>query len=157
MRPLSMIAMRSCTQSKGLPRSTWGRRKPAQPASRGAAANSSDKVALGGAGRTQRAPSRDASGGSPDAGDWAGPERVGTAPPATRDKPFATRLTTFLFYFCSFSRDSGARVNAATRRTKSGGAGDARWLCERPGHHHRLQSGWATLDLGEERADLVHD
>ena len=105
MRPLSRIAMRSCTQSKGLPRSTWGRRNPAQPASRGAAANNSDRVGLGGTGRTQRAPSRGASGGSPDAGNWAGPERWGTAPPATRDKPFATRLTTFLFYFCSFSRD----------------------------------------------------
>ena len=105
MRPLSRIAMRSCTQSKGLPRSTCGRRKPVQPASRGAAANSSDKVGLGGAGRDQRAPSRGASGGDPDAGDWAGPERAGTAPPATRDKPFATRLTTFLFYFCSFSLD----------------------------------------------------
>jgi hypothetical protein len=42
-----------------------------------------------------------------------------TAPPATRDKPLATRLTTFLFYFCSFSRDSGARVNGATRSAVS--------------------------------------
>ena len=32
----------------------------------------------------------------------AGPERAKTAPPATRDKPLATRLTTFLFYFCSY-------------------------------------------------------
>ena len=37
----------------------------------------------------------------------AGPERAKTAPPATRDKPLATRLTTFLFYFCSCPASPG--------------------------------------------------
>ena len=39
----------------------------------------------------------------------AGPERAETAPPATRDKPLATQLTTFLFYFCSLSRELTGR------------------------------------------------
>jgi hypothetical protein len=34
--------------------------------------------------------------------DSAGSERAETAPPATRDKPLATRLTTLLFHFCSY-------------------------------------------------------
>src|SRR5690349_12775155 len=112
MRPLSMIAIRSCSHSSGLPAATWGSRKPAQPASRGLAANNSDKVGLGGAGNDQRTPSPGTPGGDPGAGDLA----ARLPSPATRDKPCATRLTTFLFCFCSLSRDSPAGVNMATRK-----------------------------------------
>ena len=61
--------MRSCTQSKGLLRSACASRNPVQPASRGEAANNSDKVGPGGAGKGQRAPGRGASGAAPDAGE----------------------------------------------------------------------------------------
>jgi hypothetical protein len=37
-------------------------------------------------------------------------------PPATRERVPATRLATHMFYFCSYSRESGIRVKAATRR-----------------------------------------
>jgi len=111
MRPLSRIAIRSCTHSKGLVVSSCASRRPAQPASRGCAANNSDRVGLGGAGKRQGSPSP---GGRRS--DTAGRTCAETAPPTTRDKPLATRLTTLLFYFCSFSRDSMARVNGATRR-----------------------------------------
>ena len=50
-RPLSRIAIRSCTHSKGLPVPSCASRNPAQPPSRGCAANSSDRVGLGGAGK----------------------------------------------------------------------------------------------------------
>ena len=84
MRPLSMIAIRSCTHSRGLPEATWGSRKPAQPASRGLAANSSDRVGLGGAGNDQRAPSPGTPGGDPGVcftGKRAGKLRVGLSEP----------------------------------------------------------------------------
>jgi len=95
-RPLSRMAIRSCTHSSGFDRSSWASRNPAQPPSRGWTANSSERVGLDGAGRRQRSPAPLAS----ERGS-AGTERAETAPPATRDKPLATRLTTFSFYFCS--------------------------------------------------------
>ena len=54
----------------------------------------------------------------------AGPERAETAPPATRDKPLATQLTTFLFYFCSClanstRTESMARLGALPSRPGS--------------------------------------
>jgi len=120
-RPLSRIAIRSCTQSKGLSLASCASRNPAHPPSRGCAANSSERVAF---------LPQISGGGEPCGGWWRGVWRKGappphfvrfpfpanagedtpgaeTAPPATRDKPFATRLTTLLFYFCSYlvSRD----------------------------------------------------
>ena len=105
-RPLSRIAMRSCTQSSGFSVLTCARRNPAQPASRGWTENSSDKVGLAGWGRVHRPPKS------------FGVGRFLTArlvPAATRDRPLATRLATLVFYFCSYSRDSGWRVKPATR------------------------------------------
>ena len=110
-RPLSRMAIRSWTQSRGLSAAIFAKRKPAQPPSRGCAANNSERVGLGGAGMRQGSPSSRERGSSS-----AGPERAETAPPATRDKPFATRLTTLMFYFCSLSRESERRVNPATRK-----------------------------------------
>ena len=57
MRPLSRIAIRSWTHSNGLSVPSCASRNPAQPPSRGCAANSSDKVGLGGTGRCHRSPS----------------------------------------------------------------------------------------------------
>lgn len=91
-RPLSRIAIRSWIHSNGFELSSCASRNPAHPASRGWTANSSDKVGLDGAGRAQRSPSP-----LGRRSILAGPERAETAPPATRDKPLATRLTTFLF------------------------------------------------------------
>src|SRR5947209_10101968 len=133
--------MRSWTHSTGFAVSTCASRKPAQPPSRGCAAKTSERVGVGGAGTRQRSSAPLGSArGSP------GPERVETAPPATRDKPLATRLTTFLFYFCSFlvSRptesmprlgDRGSRLQAAAVR-----------------HCRTL-----PFRLGNERGDLCHD
>ena len=45
-RPPSRIAIRSCTHSTGFGAASWRRTKPVQPASRGEAGNSSDRVAL---------------------------------------------------------------------------------------------------------------
>ena len=56
-RPFSRIAIRSCTHSKGLSVSSCAKRNPAQPLSRGCAANSSDRVGLGGTGKSHRSPS----------------------------------------------------------------------------------------------------
>src|SRR5437868_12183185 len=96
-RPLSRIAIRSCTHSSGLSVASCASRNPAQPPSRGCAANSSERVGLDGAGTRHGslAPLGSARG-------LTGLERAQTAPPATRDKPLATRLTTFMFYFCSY-------------------------------------------------------
>jgi len=115
IRPDSRIAIRSCTHRMGLDRSVCARRKPAQPVSRGCSANSSQRVGPGGAGKRQRSPTPVGRArkspiwgmGEPARRFSAGPELVETAPPATRDKPFATRLTTLLFYFCSFPARSG--------------------------------------------------
>jgi hypothetical protein len=63
-------------------------------------------VGLGGAGKCQRSPN--------PLGSW-GISAARLPSPATRDNPFATRLATLLFYFCSYSRDSAARVKPATR------------------------------------------
>src|SRR5438067_2130663 len=106
-RPLSRIAMRSWTQSKGLAVSTCASRNPAQPASCGCAVNSSDKVGLGGAGSRQRSP-------NPLGRRYASAARL--PPPATRDKPLATRLTTLLFYFCSYPATRGQESMARLRR-----------------------------------------
>ena len=127
-RPLSRIAIRSCTHSSGLSALSCASRNPAQPPSRGCAANSSDRVGCCGCGSCQfpcedRGPVPRSSRALTRA--WA-PAFAGaqcsrpaeTAPPAARDKPLATRLTTFLFYFCSLSRDSRAGVNGATRRLR---------------------------------------
>jgi hypothetical protein len=70
-------------------------RNPAQPPSRGWPANSSHKVGRDGLGRLHRSPRLDGRVS-------AGRTRAGAAPPATRDKPLATRLTTLLFQFCSY-------------------------------------------------------
>ena len=109
-RPDSRIAIRSWIHSIGLVPSTCASMKPAQPPSRGCAANSSDKVGLGGAGKCQRSPNP-----LGRRSRMAGRVCAETAPPATRDKPLATRLTTFLFYFCSLSGESDGRVNPSTR------------------------------------------
>lgn len=100
IRPDSRIAMRSCTQSTGFCVSTCASRKPAQPPSLGCSAKSSDRVGPGGAGTRQRSPNPLGRRNS------AGSERGETTPPATRDRPLATRLTTLMFYFCSLFRDS---------------------------------------------------
>src|SRR5215213_9056642 len=59
------------------------------------------------------------------------------APPATRERPPATRLITLLFYFCSLSRDSGARVNGATRTP--------------------FPDRWTPFHPRQESPDLTHD
>ena len=110
IRPLSRIAIRSCTHSKGLPVATCASRNPTQPLSRGCAANSSDRVGCGAQGRVHPSPN------SLKLARFS-PERP--PPPATRDRFAATRLTTLLFYFCSLSRESGRRVNPATRMPRS--------------------------------------
>jgi hypothetical protein len=61
----------------------------------------------GSVGRSCRAPTRVWAPAFAGAQPSAGPERAETAPPATRDRPLATRLTTFLFYFCSFLATRG--------------------------------------------------
>jgi len=112
MRPLSRIAIRSCTQSRGFPASSCASKNPAQPPSRGRAANNSERVGLGGTGKCHRSPS--------PLGSWS--ILAARIPPsATRERSAATRLTTLLFYFCSLSRDSGVRVNGATRRKEISG------------------------------------
>ncbi len=111
IRPDSRIAMRSWTHSSGLAVSICANRKPAHPPSRGCVANSSERVRLEGSGKRQRSPSPPGRRSI-----VAGRVCPKTAPPATRDKPLATRLTTFLFFFCSLSGDLRCRVNAATRR-----------------------------------------
>jgi hypothetical protein len=103
--------MRSWTQRRGLSFASCASKNPAQPPSRGWTANSSERVGRCGFGKHQRSPAPFGS-----ARGSAGSEGTETAPPATRERPLATRLTTFLFYFCSLSRDLGARVNGATRR-----------------------------------------
>ena len=115
--------MRSWTHSKGLSASNWARRNPAQPPSREWLANNSERVGLGDSGKRQRSPNPLGKGDILAA-------RL--APPATRDKPLATRLTTFLFYFCSYP---------ATRQTES-----------------ILRLGKALgAELFQELADLAHD
>src|SRR6185295_5473688 len=91
------IAIRSWTHSSGFCVSSCASRNPAHPPSRGCAAKSSLRVGLGEAGRCQRSPNP-----LGRRSDLAGPERAETAPPATRDRPLATRLTTLMFYFCSY-------------------------------------------------------
>ena len=124
-RPASRIAMRSWTHSTGLPAASCGSRKPAQPPSRGEAANSSERVGDSGFGRIQRpcegrGPVRRS--GWVLARVWtpafAGAQSGQTdkAPPATRESSATTRLATHMFCFCSYSRESGSRVKAATRR-----------------------------------------
>ena len=110
-RPLSRIAILSCTHSSGLVASSWARRNPAQLPSRGCAAKISDRVGLGGAGKRHGSPSPEGRRGCS-----AGRERGKTAPPATRDRSLATRLISFSFYFCSFlathRQESMARLAA---------------------------------------------
>ena len=119
-RPASRIAMRSWIQSTGLPAPSWGRRKPAQPPSRGETAKISERVGWGGAGRRNGSP-------GPVGLDPLSAARI--PPPATRESSAATRLATHMFFFCSYSRESGSRVNGATRsyalRTRAGAAGVA--------------------------------
>ena len=110
-RPDSRIAMRSWTHRIGLAVSIWARRKPAHAPSRGWTENSSLSVGDGGIGKLQYSGE---SRNPEDVGDWA-PALAGavapdaeTAPPATRDRSLATRLTTLLFSLCSYSRDSRA-------------------------------------------------
>jgi hypothetical protein len=98
-RPLSRIAIRSWIHNKGLAVSSCARRNPAQPPSRGCAANSSERVGLDGTGKRHRPPSPLGRGGiEPVRGGVTGAR---LPPPPTRERPAATRLTTLLFYFCS--------------------------------------------------------
>lgn len=99
--------MRSWIQSRGLVVSICASRNPVQPASCGCPENNSERVGLAGSGKRQHS-SNPLGRRSIEAGRIC----VKTAPPATRDKPPATRLTTFLFFFCSF---------LATRRYESMG------------------------------------
>ncbi len=92
-RPLSRIAMRSCTHSSGFSVSICASRNPAQPPSRGCAAKSSERVGPGGAGRRQRSPS--------PLGSWR-ISGVRLPPPPTGLRPATTRLTTLMFFFCSY-------------------------------------------------------
>ncbi len=130
-RPASRIAIRSCTHSSGLPGSNCASRNPAQPPSRGWAANSSLSVGWGGRGKRQYSGAGRNPVWAPALGPtevilrWvpfagaqfsAGPKGATRLPPATRDKPLATRLATFMFYFCSSTASRVARVNGATRR-----------------------------------------
>ena len=116
IRPLSRIAIRSCTHSNGLSVATCASRNPTQPPSHGWTAKSSERVGLDGAGRTIL-PSISRGGGPPKvvegplrrAARATSPSNLGEdesaarlAPPATRVRPPATRLTTFLFFFCSY-------------------------------------------------------
>ena len=111
IRPLSRIAIRSWTHSKGLPASSCASRNPAQPPSRGCAANSSDRVGWRAGGRAS-ASARP----TPLAGSRVSAGRTrGDTPPATRERPVATQLTTLLFYFCSYTASQAAEVNRATR------------------------------------------
>jgi hypothetical protein len=117
-RPASMIAIRSWTQSKGLPASICGNRKPVQPPSRGLAGNNSERVGRAGLGKHQcpcegRDPdARSAPTASPDWAPAFAGEQVSAArrpAPATRDKPLATRLATFvllLFFYPDSGRES---------------------------------------------------
>ena len=131
-RPPSMIAIRSWIHSTGLPASIWGNRKPAQPPSRGLAANSSERVGWSGAGRHQcpcgsRGPVQRSC--SSAARVWA-PAFAGAQvsaarlpSPATRDKPLATRLATFVLLLFFYS-ESG-RGSQASDSGLSGGSDDA--------------------------------
>ena len=117
IRPLSRIAMRSWTHSVGRSVATCASRNPAQPPSRGWTANSSDRVVFlphisGGGGphevrwrglsaASRTPPSRLRRATSPAKAGEETSGRAETAPPATRDKPLATRLTTLMFCFCS--------------------------------------------------------
>src|SRR5437764_1036608 len=131
IRPDSRIAIRSWTHRTGLAVSICASRNPAQPPSRGCAAKSSERVGLDGAGKLQYpcegrgpgarsardAPARAGTGWTPAFAGALG--RAETAPPATRDRPLATRLTTLLFYFCSFfathGQESMARLGSRPR------------------------------------------
>ena len=95
-RPVSRIAIRSCTHSNGLPRSTCASRNPAQPGSRGCAAKISLSVGRAEPGMTQRSPAPLGTTCS-----TAGDMRASAPSPTIRNMPLATRLTTFLFFFCS--------------------------------------------------------
>ena len=135
IRPASRIAIRSWIQSRGFPLSSCGSRKPAQPPSRGDKAKTSESVGCSGAGRQNGSPNSlrrgrfsaarscavEPSGGRSAARNW---------PPATRVRPAATRLLTNMFYFCSYSCETGNRVKVATRKnqsatTRAGAAGTA--------------------------------
>lgn len=155
IRPLSRIAMRSWIHRSGLSVASWASRNPAQPPSRGCAANSSERVGIlpcicrggssceawwRGLGSPQEAPPswlrRAASPGNPgEERASTGSEHAETAPPATRERPLATRLTTFQFSFCScfatLRPESMARLGKA-----------------------RADDRRASLDLGQKTLDL---
>ena len=127
-RPLSRIAIRSWTHSRGLSAASCATTNPAQPPSRGCTANNSERVGRDALGRSILPTS--SWGGEPLEEWWRGlvevlrtpppccawfpsPAKAGEdglgarpPPPATRERFAATRLTTFLFYFCSLFRDS---------------------------------------------------
>ena len=91
--------MRSCTHSKGLSVPSCASRKPAQPPSRGCAANSSDRVGLGEAGSCHRSPS--------PLGSWMF-SAARLAPPATRERPAShTTHNVFVLLLFFFSRAQG--------------------------------------------------
>jgi len=121
IRPASRIAIRSWIQSRGFPLSSCGSRKPAQPPSRGDKAKTSESVGCSGAGRQN---------GSPNSLRRGRFSAARLPSPATRVRPAATRLLTNMFYFCSYSCETGNRVKAATRKnqsatTRAGAAGTA--------------------------------
>ena len=125
MRPLSRIAIRSWTHSSGFSVPICASRNPAQPASRGCTANSSESVAIlpcicreGGPLEERWMDLLEPCKTPPPCSAWSpsprnlGEDEIGVRlpPPRTRKRPAATRLTTFLFYFCSYP---------VTRRTES--------------------------------------
>ncbi len=128
--------MRSWTHSKGLPVASCASRNPAQPPSRGCAANSSERVwAAAAVGRAPPSPElrseRSAFSSRPDLRDSSAGDQ-GKAP--------ATQLTTFLFYFCSLSRESERRVNAESARL-----GRLRALADSAGLRIGCSSGGASI------------
>ena len=110
-RPLSRIAIRSCTHSSGFEVSSCASRNPAHAPSRGWAANSSERVGPGVAGSTilptiswglppscKTPPPHFVRSPSPRNEDASG---VRLPPPRTSERLAATRLTTLVFFFCS--------------------------------------------------------
>ena len=95
------MAIRSCTHRIGLPALVWASKNPVQPPSRGWIEKISHNVGCCGLGKLQASREGRNPTGNPS---FAGvlPPDAETAPPATRDRPLATRLTTSLFYFCSY-------------------------------------------------------
>ena len=146
IRPDSMIAIRSWIHRRGLAPVTCASRNPAHPPSRGCVANSSERVLI--LPRRGRGTTEGGGGGwvtcttppppfgraewppSPPSGEETS-RRAETAPPATKERPAATRLTTLMFYFCSCPATRGQESRERLVRTR-------------------------FLDFFQELADLMH-